>query len=205
MVNVESMEGRRTGALLSGAVGAAFLLGVVLCVPSPSRGAAARDGDAPADGLVLQIWKGRREMELLHGDELIRRFSIVLGSDPRESKRLQGDGRTPVGEYVIREKHRSTRFHLFLGLNYPNIDDAERGYGEGLIDPNQWVDIFFANARGQTPPPNTRLGGQVGIHGFGERPLIPIDWTKGCIAVSNDEIEYLYDRLPIGTRVVIHE
>lgn len=144
-------------------------------------------------------------MELLRGDELIRRFPIVLGTDPRESKRLQGDGRTPVGEYVIREKHRSARFHLFLGLNYPNIDDAERGYRDGLIDPDQWVDIFFANARGQPPPSGTRLGGQVGIHGFGERPLLPVDWTEGCIAVSNDEIEYLYDRLPVGTPVIIRE
>jgi murein L,D-transpeptidase YafK len=166
---------------------------------------AASGGSGSTDGLVLQVWKGRREMQLLRGNELIRRFEIVLGNDPHESKRRQGDGRTPVGEYVIREKHPSASFHLFLGLNYPNIDDAERGYDDGLINPNQWADIFFANARGQSPPSNTQLGGRVGIHGFGERPLIPVDWTMGCIAVSNDEIEYLYDQLPIGTRVIIHE
>jgi len=144
-------------------------------------------------------------MELFRGDKLVRSFSIVLGSDPRESKRTQGDGRTPVGEYVIQEKHPSARFHLFLGLNYPNIDDAERGYNEGLIDPNQWVDIFFANSRRQLPPSNTRLGGQIGIHGFGERPLIPVDWTKGCVAVSNEEIEYLYSNVPLGTPVIIRD
>jgi hypothetical protein len=187
------------------AVGVALLVGALLSVPNASRRAAADDIEGSANELTLQIWKGRREMQLLRGDELIRRFPIVLGSDPRESKRLQGDGRTPVGEYIIREKHPSARFHLFLGLNYPNIEDAERGYDEGLIDPNQWVDIFFANARGQSPRSDTRLGGQVGIHGFGDRPLIPVDWTKGCVAVSNDEVEYLYERLPLGTPVIIHE
>jgi murein L,D-transpeptidase YafK len=185
-------------------VGIAFLVGALLSVPSASNLAAADDIE-DSDRFVLRVWKGRREMELLRDQELVRRFPIVLGSDPRQSKRLQGDGRTPVGEYVIQEKHPSNRFHLFLGLNYPNIDDAERGYDDGLIDPNQWVDIFFANARRRLPPWNTRLGGQVGIHGFGDRPLIPIDWTKGCIAISNEEIEYLYHQLPVGTPVIIHE
>jgi murein L,D-transpeptidase YafK len=188
-----------------GRVSVALLVGASLCVPSASGRAIADDVDGSTGRVLLQIWKGQRAMELVRGDQVVRRFSIVLGSDPRDSKRIQGDGRTPVGEYVIQEKHPSARFHLFLGLNYPNIDDAERGYREGLIDPNQWVDIFFANARRRLPPSNTRLGGQVGIHGFGERPLIPIDWTKGCVAISNEEIEYLYRQLPLGTPVIIHE
>jgi murein L,D-transpeptidase YafK len=195
---------RVTGSAVA-VVGIALLIGALLSVPSRSDVAAADDIGISMDRFVLRVWKGRREMELLRDEELVRRFPIVLGSDPRESKRLQGDGRTPVGKYVIQEKHPSKRFHLFLGLNYPNIDDAERGYDDGLIDPNQWVDIFFANARRRLPPWNTRLGGQVGIHGFGDRPLIPIDWTKGCIAVSNEEIEFLYHQLPVGTPVIIHE
>lgn len=181
------------------------LIGALVFGSIASDRVAADDIEASTGRPVLQVWKGRRVMELLHGDELVRSFSIVLGSDPRESKRIQGDGRTPVGEYVIQEKHPSSRFHLFLTLNYPNIDDADRGYNEGLIDPNQWVDIFFANARRQLPPPDTRLGGQIGIHGFGERPLIPVDWTKGCVAVSNEEIEYLYRQLPLGTPVIIYD
>jgi murein L,D-transpeptidase YafK len=188
-----------------GATAVTLVVAALLSVANMPGRAVADDIDDSTGPLVLQIWKARREMELLRGNELIRRFPIVLGSDPRESKHLQGDGRTPVGEYVIQEKHPSTRFHLFLGLNYPNVDDAERGYNEGLIDPNQWVDIFFANASRRSPPWNTRLGGQVGIHGFGDRPLIPVDWTKGCIAVSNEEIEYLYGQLPVGTPVIIHE
>ncbi|MFN8643265.1 MAG: L,D-transpeptidase [Candidatus Binatia bacterium] len=58
---------------------------------------------------------------------------------------------------------------------------------------------------GDTPPPRTRLGGMVGIHGFGSRDYVPIDWTEGCIAVSNEEIEYLYDLTPVGTPVIINE
>jgi murein L,D-transpeptidase YafK len=180
------------------------LAAVGACVLGPASAARgqATNGGGP---LVLEIWKGRRYMELREGQEPVRRFRIVLGSSPREPKRVQGDGRTPVGRYFISEKKAQSRFHRFLGLNYPNIDDAERGYWERQIDARQWADIFLANLRMDMPPASTRLGGRVGIHGFGGRPLLPIDWTQGCIAVSDPEIEYLFRRVPIGTPVFIHE
>ncbi len=93
----------------------------------------------------------------------------------------------------------------FLGINYPNLDDAERGYAEGLIDAQEWADVYFANVRGPGTTPRTVLGGHIGIHGYGNRPYLPIDWTQGCIAVSNEEADFLYHRLPIGTPVLIHE
>jgi murein L,D-transpeptidase YafK len=153
---------------------------------------------------VLEIWKGRRRMELRDGEQVLRQFQVVLGVAPRYAKEVRGDYRTPVGRYYISEKHVS-RFHRFLGLNYPNVDDAERGYNRRLIDANQWADIFFANLNGASPTPGTPLGGRVGIHGFGERPFLPVDWTEGCIAVRNEEIEYLFDVVPVGTQVVINE
>jgi murein L,D-transpeptidase YafK len=153
---------------------------------------------------VLEIWKGERRMVLRDGETELRRFPVVLGRAPRYPKEVRGDLRTPVGRYHISEKHVS-KYHRFLGINYPNVDDAERGYGQGLIDPTQWADIFFANWRGAMPPAHTRLGGKVGIHGFGGRPYVPIDWTEGCIAVSNEDIEYIYAVAPVGTPVYIHE
>jgi lipoprotein-anchoring transpeptidase ErfK/SrfK len=74
-----------------------------------------------------------------------------------------------------------------------------------MIDADQWADIFFAQWRGVEPTSRTKLGGLVGIHGTGARPHLPIDWTQGCIAVSNDEIEFLYDYAPVGTPVIINE
>ena len=153
---------------------------------------------------VLEIWKGERRMVLRNGAAELRRFPVVLGRAPHYPKEVRGDMRTPVGRYYISEKHVS-RFHRFLGISYPNVDDAEHGYGRGLIDPGQWADIFVANWRGVMPPPHTRLGGKVGIHGFGGRPYLPIDWTEGCIAISNEDVEYLYAVAPVGTPVIIHE
>ncbi len=153
---------------------------------------------------VLEIWKGERRMVLRSGESELRRFPVVLGRAPHYPKEVRGDMRTPVGRYYISEKHVS-RFHRFLGISYPNVEDAEHGYGRGLLDPAQWADIFVANWRGVMPPPHTRLGGKVGIHGFGGRPYLPIDWTEGCVAISNEDVEYLYAVTPLGTPVIIHE
>ena len=154
---------------------------------------------------IIEIWKTERRMQLRDGDALLREFRVSLGSQPRSGKELQGDHRTPEGRYYITEKKPESRFHRFLGISYPNVDDAERGYRRGLIDASAWADIFFANMRRDPPPWYTVLGGRVGIHGFGGRPYAPIDWTEGCIAVSDDDIEFLYDRTPVGTVVLIHE
>lgn len=181
------------------------VLAAVATVMIAGPAAAADPGLSIVPGRpVIEIWKGQRRMELRYGDQLVRQFPVVLGGAPRYPKEERGDLRTPVGQYYVSHKHVS-RFHRFLGINYPNIDDAERGYQRGWIDADQWADIYFANLGGQAPPARTRLGGLVGIHGFGTRRYVPIDWTQGCIAISNDEIEYLYDTVPIGTPVLINE
>jgi len=152
------------------------------------------------------MWKTKRRMELRYDGALVRDFEIALGRTSVGHKEMQGDKRTPVGRYFVSEKHHSRRFHRFLGLNYPNGDDANRGYETGLISARQWADLFVAEESGEEPPATTGLGGRIGIHGYGHRPYIPvIDWTDGCIAVSNEEAEYLYRTLPVGTQVVIYE
>ncbi len=171
-------------------------------------GLALVSGTAQADkgGYVLAIWKSKHRMELWLDGELLRDFEIALGRSPVGHKEVQGDKRTPVGRYHVVEKHHSKRFHRFLGLNYPNVDDANRGYESGLISARQWAELFVAEDRVASPASTTTLGGWIGIHGYGHRPYIPvIDWTDGCIAVSNEEVEYLYSRLPVGTSVIIHD
>lgn len=153
---------------------------------------------------TIEIWKAQRRMELRYGDVVDRQFKVMLGRAPHFAKEERGDYRTPVGRYYIAYK-KPSRFDRFLGISYPNVDDAEKGYQRGLIGADQWADIFFANMNLDTPSARTALGGMVGIHGFGDREYLPIDWTEGCIAVSNQEIEYLYDLIPVGTPVLIHE
>lgn len=181
-----------------------ILVAAAIGATGPARATEAELRAAAPRRPILEIWKGERRMELREGDEIIRRFPIVLGRAPRYAKEQRGDLRTPVGRYYISHKKHS-RFHRFLGISYPNVEDAERGYQRGLIDAGQWADIFFANLSGEMPTASTRLGGWVGIHGFGHRAYAPIDWTEGCIAVSNEEIEYLFDVTPIGTPVIINE
>jgi murein L,D-transpeptidase YafK len=157
------------------------------------------------EGLSVHIYKYERLMELRDDGRLVRRFDIRLGGDPFRPKRVRGDERTPVGRYYIRAKNTRTGYHRFLGINYPSIADADRGLDNGLISEEEWADIFFANVEGSMPPQNTRLGGRIGIHGYGGRPVIPYDWTEGCIAVTDAEIEYLFSQVEVGTPVLIYD
>lgn len=182
-------------------VGSVVTVGLFTCFPTLVQ---AQASGAVASA-VVEVWKGSRRMELRQGETVVRRFTVSLGMQPQQTKQVQGDSRTPVGRYYVCDKIVSSRFRRFLGLSYPNVDDAERGYGARLIDARQWADIFFANLRGGIPPWRTPLGGRVGIHGFGGRPYIPVDWTQGCIAIADEEIDYLYDRVSVGTPVIINE
>jgi hypothetical protein len=154
-------------------------------------------------GLTIYVHKTTRELWLQDGERIVRKFRIVLGTDPNGEKLYRGDGRTPEGTYYVGEKRPNSRFRRFLGISYPNIEDAERAFQGKLISADEWADIFFANLNNVMPPANTVLGGRVGIHGYGGRPELPIDWTEGCIALGDKDIDYLYDAVPLGTPVII--
>jgi len=158
-----------------------------------------------SDSVTIHILKARHQLRLQQGEQVLHECPVALGKDPTAGKLLRGDGRTPEGRYYICEKRPQSRFHRFLGISYPNIDDAERAYSDHLISADEWADIFFANLQHGTPPWSTALGGRVGIHGYGGRPNLPIDWTEGCIAVSDAEIDYLYETVPLGTPVIIED
>lgn len=160
--------------------------------------------DLPSVSYRLEIHKAARQMHLWSGSHLLRSFSVALGKQPNGSKERRGDGRTPVGRYYIVEKKPSRKFRRFLGLNYPNVHDAERALARGWIDEAVWTEIFFADLNRTVPPQTTPLGGRIGIHGYGGRKELPIDWTEGCIAVRDQEIDELYELLPLGTPVDIH-
>ncbi|NQT83511.1 L,D-transpeptidase family protein [bacterium] len=147
----------------------------------------------------LVIYKARREMELYDGDSLVRTYHIALGLNPVEDKRKEGDGCTPEGEFYICTKNDRSRFHLFMGLSYPNKEDAERGLKSCLISDEENARILQAFAAKKRPPWNTRLGGEIGIHGEGNR----VDWTHGGIALDNKDIEELFMLMELGSPVKI--
>jgi murein L,D-transpeptidase YafK len=133
----------------------------------------------------------------------------MAGSD---DKIRRGDKRTPEGEFRLCGRNARSEYHRFIEIGYPNGEDAERGFREGLISKEEHNRILAALAAGNAPPYDTALGGEVGIHGL---PVSCSDatlhqdttaagnWSFGCIVVLNRDIESLWDKITIGDRIFI--
>lgn len=156
--------------------------------------------DMPSQNLI-KVYKEKRILELYGDEKLIGRFKIGLGRDPWKDKEKEGDNRTPEGSYYICSRTGETKYTYFMGLSYPNIKDAQRGLEKGLIDKNVYNRIKQAIDGKKQPPWNTPLGGAVGIHGGGNK----YDWTYGCIALTNEDINIVKQYAPIGTLVEIYK
>ena len=128
------------------------------------------------------IYKESRKMYLLHGQEVLKTYDIGLGFAPNGDKTIRGDGRTPEGDYLVDRRNPNSEFHLSIGIDYPNEQD-----------------VAYAKSIGENP------GGDIFIHG---RPWKyrkgGRDWTAGCIAVTNWEIEDIYAMVKTGTVVSIY-
>lgn len=145
------------------------------------------------------------------GDFIVKSYKVALGSGGGGGKIREGDGRTPVGQYLITEVRGSERFHLFMGINYPNIKDAKRALTDNLITRRDYRAVLDAHIFGRKPPQDLILGGAIGIHGIGTETKKKInihkniDWTEGCIALRNDEVEELSRYVSVGTAINIIE
>jgi murein L,D-transpeptidase YafK len=148
---------------------------------------------------ALVLYKAQRELQFRDGENLLKTYRIALGLNPVDDKRKEGDGCTPEGDFYICTKNDQSRFHLFLGLSYPNEEDAERGLRTGLISKEAHDQILQAHAARKRPPWDTRLGGEIGIHGGGS----DAHWTQGGIAMENQDIEELFLITPLGAPVKI--
>ena len=138
-----------------------------------------------ADKIVVN--KGKREMFLFADGKELKNYKIALGHNPIGTKTQSGDGKTPEGTYFISHKNERSKFHLSLKISYPNSDDLEQ-----------------ANKK------NIDAGGDIMIHGLpnglnmiGSTHRLK-DWTLGCIAVTNDEIEEIWKLVPVGTKIIIN-
>ena len=135
----------------------------------------------------VTVHKGARTMNLHHGDTVLKSYKVDLGFAPEGDKKEEGDGRTPEGSYYVNRRNPNSKFHLSLGINYPNEEDLAEAKATGV---NPGSDIF--------------------IHGRG--PWSPwrairrrADWTWGCIAVTNSEMEEVYAMVRYGTPVRIYQ
>jgi len=147
----------------------------------------------------IVVKKAKRALEVFDGDKLVKTYTMALGFAPTGDKEKQGDGKTPEGEFYIFTKNNQSKFYLSLGVSYPNVEHAERGLDAKIITKNQYNQIVKAQNAKTTPPQNTRLGGDIYIHGGGTGE----DWTWGCVALDNANVKELFDRIPVGTGVKI--
>src|SRR5947199_9860672 len=139
-----------------------------------------RCGVLRADRIVMH--KARREMLLLRGNSVLRSYRIALGRDPVGHKEREGDGRTPEGRYVIDRRNPRSKYHLSLHISYPNAADVERAKAAG-VDP----------------------GGDIMIHGLKPGVVHPeSDWTIGCIAVTDAEMDEIWELVADGTAIEIY-
>lgn len=138
------------------------------------------------DNILVQ--KANRQMHLRHGEDIIKTYKISLGKNPVGSKIKSGDNRTPEGTYHIVSHNPHSAFHLSLKISYPDaaqIKAAEEGHYSA--------------------------GGDIMIHGFPNKAPAALfkywhkisDWTAGCIAVTNDELEEIYAAVKDGTPITI--
>ncbi len=147
---------------------------------------------------ALTVMVGNEAREVFRG--------ISVGRSGAAELRFRGDGQTPKGSFRIAWVNTKSKFHLFFGLDYPNLNHAEKAYQADQIDFDTYHQIHHAILRGQTPPQDTPLGGYIGIHGLGKHNRNihkTLNWTEGCIALTDTQIDQLSRWLGIGTRVVI--
>jgi len=146
--------------------------------------AAAASADVQADRILIQ--KSTRRLALLRNGRPLRAYHVSLGSNPKGAKEREGDGRTPEGVYTIDSRNAYSKYHLALHVSYPNAADPAR-------------------ARRL----HVRPGGEIMIHGTPNRwrglrvVFAHTDWTAGCIAVSDSDIEEIWKLVPNGTVVEI--
>lgn len=135
----------------------------------------------------VQVQKANRKMYLLHNDKVVKDYDIGLGGNPIGKKEFEGDNKTPEGSYYITHRNPKSRYHLSLGISYPN--EADRAHAAALGKP---------------------AGGDIMVHGGPPRKangkprkVSSPDWTAGCIAVTDQEIERIYAMVKPGTPIYI--
>lgn len=152
---------------------------------------------------MIIIEKAARTLTYRSEDgKIILRFPVSLGSCPVGPKRSEGDGKTPEGVYRICTINPESKFHLSFGLSYPSPSDAAPARAEGRIGLLDFLKIRMAHALGLRPAWNTPLGGYIMLHGESPDGRTG-DWTQGCIALSNADIDKLKKHVKKGERVEI--
>ncbi|MGD8842127.1 MAG: L,D-transpeptidase [Gammaproteobacteria bacterium] len=181
-----------------------YLAGLLtLCVALPLSA-----GVAPAEeGTWILVDTRTMTLSVLQGDKVKRKYdNISIGRAGTARDKRRNDETTPLGRFHISRIARKSSFHRFFGIDYPSLENAERALAAGEISGQEYLQIRDAIRSHNTPPQDTSLGGYLGIHGVGAGdPAIhaELNWTNGCVALSNAQIDSLARWIRIGMPVVI--
>jgi murein L,D-transpeptidase YafK len=158
---------------------------LLLVLAASLGGATGRAGQEGADKVVVH--KSKRQLQLLRAGKVLRTYRIALGDNPVGHKRQEGDEKTPEGAYVLDWRNPNSRYYKSIHISYPNAQDREQ-----------------ARRRGVSP------GGDIMIHGRNGPIVLPDgtwkwkDWTDGCIAVTNAEMDEIWKLVKNGTPIQIN-
>jgi len=149
-------------------------------------------------GLTLSVMHDERPQMTLH--------DLSVGRYGTSVEKTRGDNTTPLGRFRITRIDRRSGFHVFIGLDYPDIERARKAQQAGDISRRELQAIVSAHRHGKAPPQNTGLGGQIGIHGLGEAdPGLHrmTNWTRGCVALTDRQVDSLLGWIRVGMTVEI--
>jgi len=162
------------------------VLALFLLTVAPLRALSANDTPLPASAMAdkVLVLKGERKLLLMKGNEVLKTYSLSLGGNPVGPKIMEGDRRTPEGSYVLDRHNAHSLYHRSIHISYPNADDVARAKHFGVP-----------------------TGGELYIHGLPNDYKGPTgqmgDWTEGCIAVTNAEIDEIWRVVADGTPIEI--
>jgi murein L,D-transpeptidase YafK len=132
------------------------------------------------------VFKNKRQLQAWENGILIKKYSISLGKNPIGAKEIEGDNKTPEGIYTIFDKNPQSDYHNNLGISYPNLYNIE-----------------YAKKIGKSAGFDIKIHGMPKFMGFLGKIYKNIDWTAGCIAVTNDEIDEIAKATKIGTKIIL--
>lgn len=155
----------------------------------------------------LLIDTKRKQIDVKRGERTLITFDkIAIGRKGAGFKHKRGDKITPLGTYKIGWINHKSPFRTFYGFTYPSAENAQKALAKGLISTSIYNSIIKAHKHNKIPPQNTPLGGRIGLHGLGSNDMSihrMWDWTKGCVAVTNQQIDELSEWIVKGMTVKV--
>ena len=187
-----------------------IIYGIILNLREiPLNQAAAEKGFVNLKYANILIDRSAYKLLLYNDTVLIKSYKANFGRNINVPKCKAGDLATPVGEYKICDIDTTSKYHIFLKIDYPNLIDAREALRKGVINQSVFDKLKFDYDFNLCPDSSTYLGGNVGIQGIGRLDFVfrylPLNynWTDGSVAISNEDIDELYSVVKKGTKVVI--